>query len=199
MPKIDIKIINCSLKCVVKFYNDLKMKKIIQISVVFIALIFFNKNVFACDAINIPIGTKVSQAESILDFIDSDTGENSDEDASPVQFQANTIDYCPNSNLENTKLYVVVFNSVIAGIRVETLDPKLEKNKIYEFVKHNYGSIDSEPTKENWTGYKEINQPGRLILYGKYKMNNEIYETLDISTEELIDYMSGEDLIESNI
>mgnify|MGYP001252975141 CR=1 FL=1 len=181
-----------------KFYNEIKMKKIIQISFVLIALISFNKNVYACDAINVPIGSKVSDAETTLDFIDNDV-ENSDEDSSPVQFQANTIDYCPNSNLDNTKLYVVVFNSMIAGIRVETLDPKVEKNQIYEFVKHNYGSIDSEPTKKNWTGYKEINQPGRLILYGKYKMDNEIYETLDISTEELIDYMSGEDLIESNI
>ncbi len=49
--------------------------------------------------------------------------------------------------------------------------------------------------KKNWTGYKMISSGGRIILYQKIKEIDGTYESLDISTEELIDYTVGESVI----
>ena len=83
----------------------------------------------------------------------------------------------------------------MVGLRVETEEPNKDINKIYEFVKSNYGNIDSEPANKNWRGYKEINQGGELILYSKYEISDEIYESLDISSEKFIDQTYGENII----
>ena len=54
---------------------------------------------------------------------------------------------------------------------------------------------DDEVKKKNWTGYKMISSGGRIILYQKIKEIDGTYESLDISTEELIDYTVGESVI----
>ena len=195
MPIIVINLNKFALKNLVNFYNS-KMKKIIYISFfILIFGLFITNSLFACDALRVSIGSEVSKVEDTLDFI-SDQSESSDEeDLATHRFSANTNDYCPDLGLENTKLYAFVYKSQLVGLRVETWEPNKDINKIYEFVKSNYGNIDSEPANKNWRGYKEINQGGELILYSKYEISDEIYESLDISNEKFIDQTYGENII----
>ena len=48
---------------------------------------------------------------------------------------------------------------------------------------------------KNWFGYKDISVGQDKILYAKTKDYNGTIETLDISTEELIDFTIGEEVI----
>ena len=163
--------------------------------VLILTLVLFNKSAFSCDAIkNVQLGEDFSRSSEILDFIDIHIPENYDEGVT-VEYQSDTADYCPDIGLDNTILKVFIYQSKIAGIRLETEDPNIEENKIYEYASSVYGAIDNEVKKKNWTGYKMISSGGRIILYQKIKEIDGIYESLDISTEELIDYTVGEFVI----
>ena len=48
---------------------------------------------------------------------------------------------------------------------------------------------------KTWFGYKDISVGQDKILYAKQKEFNGTIETLDISSEELIDFTVGEDVI----
>ena len=43
---------------------------------------------------------------------------------------------------------VFIYQSKIAGIRLETEDPIIEENKIYEYASSVYGAIDEEVKKK---------------------------------------------------
>ena len=174
------------------------MKKLIQLSFFIVISSLFSTYSYSCDALDISIGTSATQAADTLDFIDIEEDivvEDEEDELRTLQYQANTNDYCPDVGLENTKLYVFVYKSKVAGIRVETRDANEHKNKIYQFVKNNFGDVGSEVEKNNWFGYKEINQGSRLILYSKYKVSDEIYESLEISSEEYIEHTYGESVV----
>jgi hypothetical protein len=102
--------------------------------------------------------------------------------------------------LDNTILKVFIFESKIAGIRLETWDLEAQENEIYKFVKNYYGNIGEEAKKKNWTGYKDISSGGNKLFYAKMIDNNGIVggiiETFDITTEELMNYTVSEDLVE---
>ena len=171
------------------------MKNFLKLIVLILILVLFNKSAFSCDAIkNVSVGENFSKSSEILDFIDGHIEEEYDESIT-VEYQSDTADYCPDSGLDNTILKVFIYQSKIAGIRLETEDPNIEENKIYEYASSVYGAIDNEVKKKNWTGYKMISSGGRIILYQKIKEIDGIYESLDISTEELIDYTVGEFVI----
>ena len=174
------------------------MKKILQLSFFIVILSLFSTYSYSCDALGISIGTSATEAADTLHFIDIEEDivvEDEEDELRTLQYQANTNDYCPDVGLENTKLYVFVYKSKVAGIKVETRDANEHKNKIYQFVKNNFGDVGSEVKKNNWLGYKEINQGSRLILYSKYKVSDEIYESLEISSEEYIEYTYGESVV----
>ena len=174
------------------------MKKLIQLSFFIVISSLFSTYSYSCDALDISIGTSATQAADTLHFIDIEEDivvEDEEDELRTLQYQANTNDYCPDVGLENTKLYVFVYKSKVAGIRVETRDANEHKNKIYQFVKNNFGDVGSEVEKNNWFGYKEINQGSRLILYSKYKVSDEIYESLEISSEEYIEHTYGESVV----
>ena len=97
-----------------------------------------------------------------------------------------------------TVLKVFIHRSKLAGIRLETWDPNVEKNKIYEYAKSIYWKLDAEVKENHWIGYKDISSGGKTIYYSKYKEIDGTYETLDISTEELIDLTIGEDVVQAN-
>ena len=61
-----------------------------------------------------------------------------------------------------------------------------------------YGKLDAEVKENHWIGYKDISSGGKTIYYSKYKEIDGTYETLDISTEELIDLTIGEDVVQAD-
>ncbi len=156
-------------------------------------LIFFTSNTFACDALKLT-GTSVSKAQNTFFIIDGYSEEDFDEWAT-VQYVGYTADYCPKSNLENTYINVFVYKSKVVGIRIETMDVGVKENEIYEFANNTYGNLSQEMKSKTWFGYKDISVGQDKILYAKNKEFNGTIETLDISTEELIDFTVGEDVI----
>jgi len=173
------------------------MKNFLKLILLVVSLFSFNKNAFSCDALNISIGEEVSQASEVIDVIEEYVKEDYEEYAT-VEYQDNTIYYCPDIGLDNTILKVFINESKIVGIRLETWDPNIEKNKIYEYAKSIYGKLEDEVKENHWTGYKDISSGGKKIYYSKYKEIDGTYETLDISTEELIDLTIGEDVVQAN-
>ena len=173
------------------------MKNFLKLILLVVSLFSFNKNAFSCDALNISIGEEVSQASEVIDVIEEYVKEDYEEYAT-VEYQDNTIYYCPDIGLDNTILKVFIHESKIVGIRLETWDPNIEKNKIYEYAKSIYGQLGAEVKENHWIGYKDISSGGKTIYYSKYKEIDGTYETLDISTEELIDLTIGEDVVQAN-
>ena len=176
------------------------MKNFLRLITVILALVSFNKNAFSCDAIkNVTIGEDFSKYSEILDFINVYNPEDYDE-GTTVEFQSNTADYCPDTGLDNTILKVFIYQSKIAGIRLETWDIEVQQNEIYNFVKNYYGAIDEKAKRKNWVGYKDVSIGSNKLLYGKMENNNGIVdgimESFDITTEELMDYTVSEDIMQ---
>ena len=177
------------LKINSKFYNIFMNKNFI---IIFVFILFTN-NSLACDALKLT-GTKVSSAKKIFFIIDGYSEENFDE-WNTVQYVGYAADYCPKSNLENSYIHVFVYQSKIVGIRLETMDVGVNEYEIYKFAKVTYGNLSKEVENKNWFGYKDISVGQDKILYAKTKDYNGTIETLDISTEELIDFTIGEEVI----
>ena len=173
------------------------MKNFLRLITVILTLVSFNKNAFSCDAIkNVTIGEDYSKYSEILDFIDAYNQEDYDE-VSTVEFQSDTANYCPDMGLENTILKVFIYQSKIAGIRLETWDIEVQENEIYNFVKNYYGTIDEDAKEKNWLGFKDISIGNNKLFYAKMESNNGIVdgimESFDITNEELMDYTVSED------
>ena len=160
--------------------------------IIFVFILFTN-NSLACDALKLT-GTKVSSAKETFFIIDGYSEEDFDE-WHTVQYMGYAADYCPKSNLENTYINVFVYKSKVVGIRVETMDVGVKENEIYEFANNTYGNLSQEMKSKTWFGYKDISVGQEKILYAKNKDYNGTIETLDISTEELIDFTIGEEVI----
>ena len=168
--------------------------------VLILTLVLFNKSAFSCDALkNVQLGEDFSKSSEILEFIDVHLPEDYDEGVTVV-YESNTADYCPDMGLDNTILKVFIYESKISGIRLETWDLEAQENEIYKFVKNYYGNIDEEAKEKNWIGYKDISSGGKKLFYTKMIDNNGIVggiiETFDITTEELMDYTVGEEMVE---
>ena len=97
--------------------------------------------------------------------------------------------------LENTYINVFVYKSEVVGVRLETMDVGVKENEIYEFANNTYGNLSQDIKNKNWFGYKDISVGQDKILYAKKKDFNGTIETLDISTQELIDFTIGESVI----
>ena len=158
-----------------------------------LVLILFTSNSFACDALKLT-GASVSKAQKTFFIIDGYLEEDFDEWAT-VQYVGYAADYCPKSNLENTYINVFVYKSKVVGVRLETMDVGVKENEIYEFANNTYGNLSQDIKNKNWFGYKDISVGQDKILYAKKKDFNGTIETLDISTQELIDFTIGESVI----
>ena len=175
------------------------MKNFLKSMVLILTLVLFNKSAYSCDALkNVKLGEDFSKSSEVLDFIDVHLPENYEEGVTAV-YEASTVDYCPDMGLDNTTLKVFIYDSKIAGMRLETWDLEVQKLEIYKFVKNYYGNIGKEP-KKNWTGYKDVSSGGNKLFYARMKDSNGvvdgIIETFDISTQELINYTISEDIVE---
>ena len=176
------------------------MKNFLKSMVLILALVLFNKSAFSCDAIkNVQLGEDFSRSSEILHFIDDHIPEDHEEGVT-VEYQSDTADYCPDIGLDNTILKVFIYESKIVGIRLETWDLEAQENEIYKFVKNYYGNIDEEAKRKDWVGYKDVSSGGMKLLYAKMERDNGIVEgiieTFDITTEELMNYTVGENVIQ---
>ena len=181
------------------------MKNFIKILLVLFFCFFSNIQAYGCDALNIEIGTKISKIKNYLDFIQEDVlielNELDDEDKEEIEstfkFRGFTEQYCPKMGLENTSISIFVYDLKVAGIQLETWDPKIKKNKIYEYVKNYIGEMEKIVEEDdNWVGHQDLSTGGRVIYYTKYKDYGEIYELLDISNEEYVDFTLQEEVEE---
>ena len=182
------------------------MKNFFKIFLVLFFGLFSNIQAYGCDALNIEIGTKISKITNYLDFIQEDQlielnnldDEDKEDFESTFKFRGMTEQYCPKMGLENTSISIFVYDLKVAGIQLETWDPNIKKNKIYEYVKNNIGSEIEKIVEEddNWVGHQDLSTGGRVIYYTKYKDYGEIYELLDISNEEYVDFTLQEEVEE---
>ena len=130
------------------------MKKIF-ISLLF--FLFFTSQSYACSLLTVSIGTPITTAETILDFLRNYKVEIFGKKT--VRYTTNAIDYCEGSSLENADLEVLVYDSKVVGINVISSDSEI-KNEIYEFVKNYFSDrnivknknlkalVTAGPTKE---------------------------------------------------
>tara|TARA_B110000014_G_scaffold215735_1_gene169541 strand:- start:203 stop:760 length:558 start_codon:yes stop_codon:yes gene_type:complete len=182
------------------------MKNFFKIFLVLFFGLFSNIQAYGCDALNIEIGTKISKITNYLDFIQEDQlielnnldDEDKEDFESTFKFRGMTEQYCPKMGLENTSISIFVYDLKVAGIQLETWDPNIKKNKIYEYVKNNIGGEIEKIVEEddNWVGHQDLSTGGRVIYYTKYKDYGEIYELLDISNEEYVDFTLQEEVEE---
>ena len=181
------------------------MKNFFKIFLVLFFGLFSNIQAYGCDALNIEIGTKISKITNYLDFIQEDQlielnnldDEDKEDFESTFKFRGMTEQYCPKMGLENTSISIFVYDLKVAGIQLETWDPNIKKNKIYEYVKNYIGEMEKIVEEDdNWVGHQDLSTGGRGIYYTKYKDYGEIYELLDISNEEYVDFTLQEEVEE---
>jgi len=92
-------------------------------------------------------------------------------------------------------LEVIVHDSKIAGINIISSDSEI-KNEIYEFVKNNIGDPGDEAKNDNWIGYKDLSIGSLIMVYSKMKIRGGVFELLEITNPQMIDYRSDERVID---
>ncbi len=157
-------------------------------------LISFSSSSFACPLLSVDIGTPVRDAQNTFEFLMLYKSELYGEGYS-AKYHAYAADYCEGSNLENTDLEVIIYDSKVAGINLISTNSEI-KNEIYNFVKNNIGDPGSEAEKEGWEGYKDLSLGNLVIMYSKINIRDEIFEVLEITNPQMIDYTTGEEVIE---
>jgi|TARA_B110000438_G_C15773504_1_gene633000 hypothetical protein len=141
--------------------------------------------------LSVPIGTPVTTAENTFTFLRNYNAEIFGKKT--VRYKSYAIDYCEGSNLENADLEVIVYDSKIAGINIVTSDPEI-KNEIYEFVKNNISDPGEEVKSDNWIGYKDLSIGSLVMIYNKMEMIGKVFELLEITNSEMMDYRSDEQI-----
>ena len=97
--------------------------------------------------------------------------------------------------MENADLEVIVYDSKIAGINIIVSNSEI-KNEIYEFVKNNIGDPGDEVKNDNWIGYKNLSIGSLIMMYSKMEIIGEVFELLEITNSEMIDYRTDERVID---
>ena len=165
------------------------------IILLFLVLITQSK-AYACSILNVDIGTSVNVAKEKFDFLETFDSSTYGDDFS-VRYTVPAEDYCEDSNLENADLEVIVYNSQIAGINVLSWDPNI-KNEIYDFTNSFIGSI-GEDLKNDRAGLKDLSLGNLLIIYSKYEHQEQIHELLEITNNQLSNYVVGEQILDANL
>jgi len=174
-----------------KFYNIFIMKKYLKFLVILLTILFFNKHAFSCDALNIKIGTEISQASEIFSFLENHE-ENYPEKDEPLRYDDPTSFHCPGTELDKTEIQIFVYNSKIAGIKLITNNSTEENKQIYNYTKNKYGNLGNEVTKKGWTGLKVLKYDIDVVLYSKMKNLFGVVEELYISTKEFAEHINYE-------
>ena len=167
------------------------MKKIF---IKFLFFLFFTSHSYACSLLSVPIGSPVSTAQNTFTFLRNYNAELFGTKIS-VRYKVYALDYCEGSNLENADLEVIVYDSKIAGINIIVSNSEI-KNEIYEFVKNNIGDPGDEVKNDNWIGYKNLSIGSLIMMYSKMEILGDVFEVLEITNSEMIDYRSDERVID---
>ena len=141
-----------------------------------------------------PIGTPISKAEQTFSFLTS-YDPASIEEKSSVKNLDNAADYCENEGFDNTEIEVIVYDSKIAAINFISSDAK--KNEIYNFTKNKISDPGIEAQKNNWQGVVDLSIGSLFITYGKYLKRGKIYESLEITNDQMINYVYGEQVTQA--
>ena len=144
--------------------------------------------------LTVPIGSPVSDAQNTFNFLKGYNAELFGTKIS-VRYKVYAIDYCEDSGLENADLEVIVYDAKIAGINIISSTSEI-KNEIYEFVKNNIGDPGNEAKDDNWIGYKNLSIGSLIMMYSKMEIRGEVFELLEITNSEMIDYRSDERVID---
>ena len=139
---------------------------------------------------------KIWFAKEKFDFLETFDSSTYGDDFS-VRYTVPAKDYCEDSNLENADLEVIVYNSQIAGINILSWDPNI-KNEIYDFTNSFIGSI-GEDLKNDRAGLKDLSLGNLLIIYSKYEHQEQIHELLEITNNQLSNYVVGEQILDANL
>ena len=75
-----------------------------------IFLLFLFNNSFACQLLNVPIGSNINTAAQTFEFVDTYEEGAYEEEASVVFFDY-AEDFCQGSNLKDTELEVIIYKS----------------------------------------------------------------------------------------
>ena len=165
-----------------------------KISIKFLFFLFFISHSYACPLLSVPIGSPVSVAQNTFNFLKGYNAELFGTKES-VRYKVYAIEYCEGSNLENADLEVIIYDSKIAGINIISSTSEI-KNEIYEFVKNNIGDPGDEVKNDNWIGYKNLSIGSLIMMYSKMKILGDVFEVLEITNSEMIDYRSDERVID---
>ena len=168
-----------------------KMKKLILF--LFLNFLLLNKSL-ACELLNVPIGTPISKAEQTFSFLTS-YDPASIEEKSSIKYLDHAADYCENDGFDNTEIEVIVYDSKIAAINFISSDAK--KNEIYNFTKAKISDPGIEAQKNNWQGVVDLSIGSLFITYGKYLKRGKIYESLEITNDQMINYVYGEQVTQA--
>ena len=172
-------------------HYNFKVKKIF---IKFLFFLFLTGHSYACPLLTVPIGSPVSVAQDTFNSLQNYNAELFGTNIS-VRYKAYAIDYCEGSSLENADLEVIVYDSKVAGINI--ISPNSEiKNEIYEFVKNNIGDPGDEAKNDNWIGYKDLSIGSLIMVYSKMKIRGGVFELLEITNPQVIDYRSDERVID---
>jgi len=166
-----------------KFYNIFIMKKYLKFLLVLLTIVFFNKHALSCDALNVKIGSGISQASEVFAFLE-DHEEVYPEETNVVRYDLATFIYCPNSNLDKTKIQMFVYESTISGIKLSVDNPDEENKQIYNYTRDKYSIGNIELLKKGWTGIEVLKNDDDIVIYSKTKGAHGIIEELYISTKD---------------
>ena len=116
------------------FLNNLNLKNVKKIFLYSIFIFFIFNSSFACQLLNVPIGSNVTSAAATFDFLDDYNQEAYGENSS-AKYEEYAADFCDGSDLKETDLEVIIYQSKIAAINLINSDQE-NNNLVYEFAKN---------------------------------------------------------------
>ena len=165
-----------------------------RIFIKILLFLFFSSPVFACDLLQVPIGTSINTAQTKFEFLDAHNADLYEKETS-VKYLAAAIDYCEGSKLENADLEVIIYDNKVAGIILTSVDEEFN-NEIYEFTKFNIKDPGEDAKGESWKGFKDLSIGNLLVYYTKMELRGEIVEVLKITNVKMLNNTIGEQVID---
>tara|TARA_Y100000816_G_scaffold61291_1_gene40414 strand:- start:171 stop:683 length:513 start_codon:yes stop_codon:yes gene_type:complete len=148
---------------------------------------------FACEILNVPIGTPVNLASEKLDFLTL-YKEGEFDEGSAIEYYDYAEQFCSQGEFKNTELQVVVYDSKVAAIRLIS-EIKDQPKEVYTFTKNFVKDPGPRPLYKNWKGVIDLSIGDLKINYAKHKINGLLHEILEITSEEMSEWISGEHVI----
>ena len=186
---------NFTLKFNNYFYNICLMKNFLRVILFTLFTLVFNKSVLACDALNIKIGTDISNLPKSLKFLE-DHNEFYPDAIDPVRYDEPGSIICPNNNLDETEIQIFVFESKIIALKLIKRIFDDENKQIYNYTKERFVKLSADVDQKDWIGVEVLKYDDDIVIYSKREDGKNIEEELYISTKELDQIIDDEgDLI----